>query len=281
MPTLTVNGATVAYSDTGAPTGKPDAPTIVFGHGLLFSKWMFSAQIAALRNDYRCIAVDWRGQGDTPPTESGYDMDTLAGDATELIENLVGAPVHWVGLSMGGFVGQRIAARRPELLRALVLIDTSANPEPLLSAMQDRVLASVYRYIGIRPVRRSVEKVMFARTFRKDPAKRAIIDDWIAQVAQSDRDGIRKAVLGVANRHGVTDEIGSITAPTLVIVGAEDVPTPVKQARRIAEHIPGARLEIVPYCGHSSSIEQPEAITGLIRSFLAVVDTKLAAPAVD
>src|SRR3569623_1268681 len=107
MPTVTVNGATVAYSDTGAPKQKPGAPPVVFGHGLLFSKWMFSAQIAALRDEYRCIGVDWRGQGDTPPTESGYDMDTLSIDAIELIEELVGGAVHWVGLSMGGFVGQR------------------------------------------------------------------------------------------------------------------------------------------------------------------------------
>jgi pimeloyl-ACP methyl ester carboxylesterase len=281
MPTVTVNGATVAYSDTGVPKDKPAAPTIVFGHGLLFSKWMFSAQIAALRSDYRCIAVDWRGQGDTAPTDSGYDMDTLTGDATALLDRLVGAPVHWVGLSMGGFVGQRVAARRPELLRSLVLIDTSADPEPLSSAVQDRVLANLYRYVGITPVRRSVEKVMFAPTFRKDPAKRAIIDDWVDQLARNDRDGIRNAVLAVANRRGVTDEIGSITAPTLVIVGADDVPTPVKQARRIASLIPGARLEIVPFCGHSSTIEQPEAVTGLIRAFLASVDAALAAAATD
>lgn len=281
MPTVTVNGATVAYSDTGPPKARPDAPTIVFGHGLLFSKWMFSAQITALRSDYRCIAIDWRGQGETPPTESGYDMDTLTGDATELIEQLVGAPVHWVGLSMGGFVGQRIAARRPELLRSLVLIDTSANPEPLPSAVQDRVLANLYRYIGIAPVRRSVEKVMFAPTFRKDPGKRAIIEDWVGQLSRNDRNGIRKAVLAVANRRGVADEIGSITAPTLVIVGADDVPTPVKQSRKIVELIPGARLEIVPYCGHSSTIEQPEAVTGLLRPFFAEVDARLAAPAAD
>jgi pimeloyl-ACP methyl ester carboxylesterase len=281
MPTVTVNGVTVAYSDTGVPKHKPDAPTVVFGHGLLFSKWMFGAQIAVLRDDYRCIGVDWRGQGDTPATDAGYDMDTLSVDAIELIEQLVGAPVHWVGLSMGGFVGQRIAARRPELVRSLVLIDTSADAESLSNAVQDRALANLYRYVGIAPVRRSVEKVMFAPTFRKDPAKRAIIDDWVSQLAELDRDGIRKAVLGVANRRGVADEIGSITAPTLVIVGADDVPTPVKRSRRIAELIRGARLEIVPYCGHSSTIEQPEAVTGLIRPFLAGVDAELAARAAD
>jgi 3-oxoadipate enol-lactonase len=63
VPTLTVDGATVAYSDTGVPDGRPDAQTVVFGHGLLFSGWMFAAQIEALRSEYRCVAIDWRGQG--------------------------------------------------------------------------------------------------------------------------------------------------------------------------------------------------------------------------
>src|SRR6266516_2952817 len=123
MPTLTVDGAVIAYSDTGAPAGSPDARTVVFGHGLLMSGRMFDAQIDALRGEYRCIAIDWRGQGDSPPARSGYDMDTLAGDAIALIEQVVGEAVHFVGLSMGGFVGQRVAARRPELVRSLTLLD--------------------------------------------------------------------------------------------------------------------------------------------------------------
>jgi 3-oxoadipate enol-lactonase len=68
MPTISVNGATIAYSDTGAPDGRPDAPTIVFGHGLLFSGWVFHPQIAVMREQYRCVTIDWRGQGDTPAT---------------------------------------------------------------------------------------------------------------------------------------------------------------------------------------------------------------------
>jgi len=281
VPTLTVNGATIAYSDTGAPKGRPDAPAVVFGHGLLFSKWMFSAQIAELRADYRCIAIDWRGQGDTPPTESGYDMDTLSLDAIGLIEQLAVAPVHWVGLSMGGFVGQRIAARRPELLRSLVLLDTSAAPEETSAAIQDRILARLYRFTGVAPVKRPVLKLMLGPTFRRDPSKRAVIEDWIGQLSRTDRVGIGKAVLGVANRRAVLDEIGKITAPTLVIVGADDKPTPVKRSEQIVSLIPGSRLEIVPYAGHSSTVEQPEAVTALIKPFLAEVDSGVTAPASD
>src|SRR4051794_6302530 len=119
MAILQVNGVPIAYTDSGAPADRPDAATIVFGHGLLFSGWQFHEQIEALNDRYRCVTVDWRGQGDTPPTADGYDMDTLTGDAIGLIEQLGVAPVHYVGLSMGGFVGQRIAARRGELLRTL------------------------------------------------------------------------------------------------------------------------------------------------------------------
>src|SRR5262245_30544489 len=127
MPTLKTDGATVAYTDTGAPPDHPDARTIVFGHGLLFSGWMLRDQIADLRDTFRCVTIDWRGQGETPAATSGYDMDTLAADARALIEHLDVGPVHYAGLSMGGFVGQRLAARHPELIRSLTLLDTSAK----------------------------------------------------------------------------------------------------------------------------------------------------------
>jgi 3-oxoadipate enol-lactonase len=272
VPTLTINGASVAYTDTGAPEARPDAPTIVFGHGLLFSGWMFAAQIEALRGEYRCVAIDWRGQGDSPPANGGYDMDTLAGDAIALIEQLGVAPVHYAGLSMGGFVGQRIAARRPELIRSLVLIDTSAEPEDRSAAIQDKLLANIYRVVGMGPVRGPVMKLLFGPTFRGDPQQKPVMDEWIGRISRCDRGGVRQAVLGVANRAGVTDEIRAITAPTLVIVGEHDAPTPVKRSEKIVALIPGARLEIVADSGHSSTLEQPEAVTELLQPFFADVD---------
>lgn len=272
MPTFSNEGATIAYSDTGRPAGRPDAPAVFFGHGLLFSGWMFGAQVEALREDYRCITIDWRGQGDSPAARDGYDMDTLSRDAIALIEQLGIAPVHYVGLSMGGFVGQRIAARRPELVRSLTLLDTSAERESPRGRVEYPLLASVYPLVGIRPLRKPVEDKMLGPTFRRDPRSKPIVDEWISFLARCDRNGIRKAVLAVANRSPVTEEIGQIKAPTLVIVGEHDTATPPARARRIASLISGARLEVVPESGHSSTIEQPEAITALLTSFLAEVD---------
>jgi 3-oxoadipate enol-lactonase len=268
MPMLQLDGVPVSYTDTGAPPGRPDAPTIVFGHGLLFSGWMFRAQVEALRGDFRCVTIDWRGQGQTPATPGGYDMDTLTQDAIGLIEHLGVGPVHYVGLSMGGFVGLRIAARRGELLRTLTLLDTSADPEEPKAARQDKLLAAVYRLVGMKPVAGQVKPIMFGPTFRADPANKPILDEFLAQIARCDRAGLSKAVLAVANRQPIYDEIDRISVPTLVIVGADDVPTPVEKSRRIAERIRGARFEIVPNSGHSSTVEQPDPIIRLLREFL-------------
>jgi pimeloyl-ACP methyl ester carboxylesterase len=268
MPTLLTEGATVAYTDSGAPADRPDAPTIVFGHGLLFSGWMFRDQIAALSSTYRCVAIDWRGQGASPPASGGYDMDTLSRDAAAVIESLDVGPVHFVGLSMGGFIGQRLAARRPELVQSLTLLDTSAEPEAPAAARQDRLLSTVFRLVGLGPVRKPVLKIMFGPAFLADARSKDVIAEWFAQVARSDRAAIRQAVLRVADRPGVLEEIGKITAPTLVVVGEHDQPTPPERARTIAAAIPGARLEIVANCGHSSTIEQPAVLTALIRGFV-------------
>ena len=91
---------------------------------------MFAAQVAEFSKQYRVIAYDHRGQGSSE-VGGPYDMDTVAADAAELIRTLVGGPVHFIGLSMGGFVGMRLAARHPELVKSLVLLETSANAEPL------------------------------------------------------------------------------------------------------------------------------------------------------
>lgn len=269
MPTFEINGITVAYTDTGAPAEHPEAPTIVFGHGLLFGGWMFRAQVAALADRYRCVTIDWRGQGETPAAPDGYDMDTLTGDAIALIEHLGIAPVHWVGLSMGGFVGQRIALHRADLLRSLTLLDTSAGPENPKKVPQYRMLSFLYGFVGAKRLERLVAPIMVGPSFRADPTYREVADEWMDRFDRVDRTGMRKAIAAVIYRKSMEDEVSAIKTPTLVAVGAEDVATPVAKSERLVELIPGARLEVIPKAGHSSTLENPEAVTALISEFLA------------
>lgn len=261
MPFQKVSGAKLHYEITG-----DGAETIVFSHGLLMSGAMFADQAAALAPDYRCICYDHRGQGQSEITEGGYDMDSLAVDAAELIEALDAAPCHFVGLSMGGFVGMRLALTRPELLRSLVLMDTSADPEP--NRKPYRRLAFVGRWLGFRPVVDRVMKIMFGRTFLEDPAKAARREHWRRHLLSLDRRGTYRAAHGVIDRDGVYDRLGRIATPTLILVGEEDVATVPEKSERMRDAIPGARMIRIPGAGHSSSIEQPEGVTEAIRTFL-------------
>ena len=269
MTLVALNGIQLNIHDTGAPAGKPDAPVLVMGHGLLFSTTMWRHQIEALRADYRCVAVDWRGQGATPPTESGFDMDTLYADLVALIEHLDVGPVHYAGLSMGGFVGQRLAARRPDLVRSLILIDTSAGPEDPDKIKRYQLMAAVYGVLGFRPLRSQVSPIMFTPAWLKTSAGKETERTWVAELLPLNRKGVKKAIRGVTDRLPIADELGAVTAPTLVIVGSEDTATPVAKAEAIAAGIKDSRLDVLTGVGHVSTLEDPDRVTSLMREFLS------------
>ncbi|MFI7525011.1 alpha/beta fold hydrolase [Nocardia salmonicida] len=273
MPIIPVDGIPIAVTDTGVPAERPDAATVVFGHGLLFGGWMFRAQLEVLRRDYRCVTLDWRGQGETPPTADGYDMDTLTADAVGVIRALDVGPVHWVGLSMGGFVGQRLAARHGDLLRSLTLLDTSARAEDPTKIGEYHRLAWALRWFGIRPIAGRVATHLFGPSFRASDTGKDVVREWSRRLTGVDRVGLRHAVHGVTERGAVDDELAAITVPTQIIVGADDAATPVPHARQIASLIPHAQLHTIPACGHSSSLEQPQAVTDLLHSFLASIES--------
>jgi pimeloyl-ACP methyl ester carboxylesterase len=258
-----VNGARIWYEESG---NGPE--TIVFSHGLLMNGDMFSNQVAALDNRFRCIVYDHRGQARSEVTESGYDMDTLCEDAAALIRELECDPCHFVGLSMGGFVGMRLAIRHRQLLKSLVLMDTTADPEPEQNKGPYRRLAFIGRWLSFRLVLRPLMKIMFGKSFLEDRSKQAEREKWRAHLLSLDPVGTARAAHGVIDREGVYDQLGAINTPTLIIVGDEDVATPPAKSERMKEGIDRARLEIIPGAGHSSSIEQPEAVTRVIEDFL-------------
>jgi len=268
MPIAHVNGADVHYTDTGSPPGKPDAPAVVFGHGLLFSGWMFSHQVEALEDHYRCVTIDWRSQGQSPMARDGHDMDTLTSDVLGLLDHLGLDAVHYVGLSMGGYVGMRLAARHPERVLSLALLDTGSGPEDADKVSKYRLLANVYLVVGPGPLRRQIEPLMFGPMIRSDAAGQEVLNQWFGLLRGTSRAGIRRAVLGVVERTPVDDELGDIRARTLVAVGADDVSQEPYKSEALAAAIDGAKLEIVPDAGHSSTIEQPAVLTRLIREHL-------------
>lgn len=264
MPHLTTNGVSFYYEDTGGPN-----PAIVFSHGLLMSNRMFAAQVDALKDRYRCVAYDHRGQGQSSdPGGRAHDMETCFRDAVAIIEGLDARPCHFVGLSMGGFVGMRLAARRPDLLYSLSLLETSAESEPADNVPKYRKMAFVAGWFGTRRVVDRVMPILFGKTFMADPAMAQVRAAWRAEIAARPRSIVR-AVRGVIEREDVLEEITSIRLPTLVVVGDEDAATPPPKARRIQQLIPGSRLARIAAAGHSSTVEQPAEVTRVLSDFLA------------
>ena len=265
MPTLAVNGTQLYYEDSGpGSTGE----TIAFSHGLLWSTVMFAPQIAALRARYRCIAWDHRGQGQSASDHRAcIGIELVTQDAIALLEQVAGGPVHFAGLSMGGFVGMRIAARRPELVTKLILIETSSDPEPIENVPRYRLLSAVARAVGTRIIAKRVAAIMLGKTIREDAARRAELARYIA--VMTGRRDIWRAVNGVIDRAGIHDEVQRIAAPTLVLVGTEDLATPLLKAEKLAGAIRGARLAQIPRAGHSSTVESPREVTAAIADFLA------------
>ena len=264
MPMLEVNGANIHYEEHGA-----GPETIVFAHGLLWSGRMFDEQVRALRGQYRCITYDLRGQGLSEVTASGYDLDTLTADAAALISALRCAPCHFAGLSMGGFIGQRLALRHPELLRSLILLETSADPEDEAARGRYRLLAVVARWFGLRVVADKVMPIMFGRKFLEDPARARDREVWRSRMIGNDRIGVIRAVKGVIDREGVYDQLDRITTPTLIIVGDQDVATVPEKAGRMHARIAGSKLVVIPGAGHTSTVEEPAAVNEALGDFLA------------
>jgi 3-oxoadipate enol-lactonase len=265
MPNIELNGTSLYYEDTGDGSS---GETIAFSHGLLWCTEMFAPQIAALRGRYRCLAWDHRGQGKSASDHRHtIDMELLAQDAIALLDRLAPGGVHFAGLSMGGFVGMRVAARRPDLVRSLILIETTIDPEPLATVQRYRLLNRIFRYLGPRVVQGRVAPIMLGRTILADPSRRAEVARYTALMTS--RRDVWKAANGVIDRAGMTaEELARIRVPTLVVVGDEDVATPRKKAEGMAAAIAGARLVAIPRAGHSSSVEEPAAVTQAIESFL-------------
>ena len=260
---MRINGAELHVEDTGGA-----GPAIVFSHGLLWSTAMWRSQVEAFRGRHRCIAYDHRGQGRSEVTASGYDMDTLAEDAAALIGQLDAAPAHFVGLSMGGFVGMRLAARRGELLRSLVLMDTASDSEPWRNLPRYAAMNFLTRFVGAGPFVPAVMKIMFARPFRQDPHRAGLREGMAREILCNDVTGMRRAVNGVMSRKPLSaEELARIEAPTLVISGAEDSAIVPERSMRTAARIRGARFLGVPRAGHTAAIEEPEAVNRALREF--------------
>jgi pimeloyl-ACP methyl ester carboxylesterase len=262
--TVRVNGADLAIEERGTATG---SESILFCHGVLLNRRIFDRQMDALADRYRCVAFDFRGHGRSQVTDHGYGVDELTADAAEVIQALGLGPVHVVGHSLGAFVGLRLAARQPELVRSLVVLSASADRQSRSDVLRYRLLQAMARRVGIAPLAGSLIATLFGKEFRADPDRAAEREAWRHDIATMSLRGALLAVDGVLAREAIVAELSRIAAPTLVVVGDRDPAAPRRLGERIRAGIPGARLVTVP-TGHTSPVERPDLVTAAIEEHL-------------
>ncbi|MDP7650811.1 MAG: alpha/beta fold hydrolase [Rhodospirillales bacterium] len=223
---------------------------------------MWDAQVPALVRDYRVLRYDTRGHGATEGTPPPYSIDLLVDDARALLDALNIASVHFVGLSLGGMIGQLFAVRYPAFLKSLVLCDTSSHMPPE-TLWEDRIQTAEDG--GIAAMAPATIERWFTAPFReRSAAEIERIGGMIRKTELAGYVGCCRAIQAMNQ----TALLPQITAPTLIVVGADDPSTTVAASEIIQRAVAGSELVVLDNAAHLSNIEQPEAFNRAMTGFI-------------
>ena len=257
---ITANGISINYTLEGPAT----APVVTMSHSLATDLSMWDPTVPAL-SGFRVLRYETRGHGQTEAPKGAYTLDQLADDALALLKALGIAKTHWVGLSMGGMIGQTLALKAPHVFASLSLCDTSSRvPAEAKPQWADRIKTAETQ--GMEPLVESTLGRWFTEPFRK--SRKDVVDKVAVMIRNTPVAGYAGCCAAISTLD-VTDKISAIKLPTIAIVGEDDPGTPVAAHKVIVEKIAGAKLEILKSAAHLSNMEQPEAFNKALSGFLA------------
>ncbi len=239
--------------------GPENAPAVVFANSLGTDLRLWDAALKLLP-EIRALRFDKRGHGLSDLGGGPVSIADLAEDAAALIEAEAGGPVVFVGLSIGGMIGQSLAASRPDLVRALVLSNTAPK---MGDAESWRARVAAVRAGGVGSIAEAVMQRWFGPAFRAGPE----LALWRNMLARTDPKGYVAACEALATAD-LTASTAKLRLPTLVIGGEADGASPPDLVRGLADLIPGAAFHLIPEAGHLPCVETPEAFAALLAPFL-------------
>ena len=239
---------------------------VVLLHGYPFNRSMWREQMEALSRNYRVIAPDLRGHGETTVTSQPATMEEMARDVVALLDKLGIERVTLCGLSMGGYVTLALYRRFPLRVRALVLADTRPQADTEEARLNREEQAVRILKEGMPAIAEDfLKKVLTPATLTEKPDLVARVREMILQ---TDPQGAASALRGMAARPDQTAFLEEILAPTLILVGSEDQITPPKDAELMRREIRGSRLEILDGASHLSNLERPAEFNRALLDFL-------------
>lgn len=257
-----INNATINLIDEGPRNGQP----VLFVHGFPFSHAMWSEQLRVVSQQYRAIAYDVRGHGESLVGDGQYTIEGHVEDLIALIDHLALPPVVIVGLSMGGYIALRALERNPERFRAAVLCDTRSEADNNEGKLRRAAGAVAVKRDGSAVFADGFVKAVFAAhsLAAKPDAVRAIHD----VIRSTPPLSIAGTLIALAARTDTTASLEALSLPTLILVGEHDVTTPPAASQAMHERIRGSELFIVPDAAHMSNLENPEFFNEKLLYFL-------------
>jgi 3-oxoadipate enol-lactonase len=264
MPHIKVNGVNLYYEEQGS-----GSEAVVLAPGVMWDSEMFRTQLLHLKQHYRVIVYDHRGTGQSDKPRKNLDMDTLAEDARELINALGARPCHFVGHCLGGVVGLRLAARYPECLRSLTLINTTAEVEPRENMPVYTKLIKEVRWWGMWLYSGKFMPFLFCKQFvaSKDAEVVRVRKFWRTRLRRVKLTASLRSLEAYLKRRSIEDELRYVSCPTLVVCGDEDRFTLPSKGERIAASVRGADVVHIGHAGHNAPIEAGGHVNQLLTQF--------------
>jgi 3-oxoadipate enol-lactonase len=257
---ILANGIQINYELTGLE----GAPVVMLSHSLASSLVMWNPQLESLEAHFQVLRYDMRGHGDSDAPDGAYTLELLAEDAVALLDVLGIDTVHFVGLSIGGMIGQGLALNHADRLKSLTLCDTSAiMPDEAQPILQERIAAA--RENGMADqVDGTLQRWFSPQYLKENPPEVEMIRQQVRATPLAGYIGCSEALRGL----NYLERLSEIKLPTLIMVGEEDPGTPVAASEAIHERIAGSQLVILPSARHLSNVEQAEAFNKSLMGFL-------------
>ncbi|MBK6402640.1 MAG: 3-oxoadipate enol-lactonase [Rhodocyclaceae bacterium] len=258
MTTIRANGIDIRHDVQGS------GPWLILSHSLATDLSMWDDQMAALTPHFRVLRFDTRGHGGTSAPDGAYDFAWLTADVLWLMERLGIGRAHFCGISLGGMIAQHVALAAPEKIDRLVLVSTTSAYGPEARALWAERIAAV-RTGGMAPLVAPTLERWFTAPYRAArPEVMARVGAMIAATPAAGYIGCGQAIPLM----DTTARLAQLRCPALVIAGADDAGMPPAMGRRIADHLPGARLKVIESAAHLCNIEQKDSFNSSLLEFL-------------
>ena len=239
---------------------------LVLLHAFPLSSQMWAPQLERL-TDRRVVTPDQRGFGASPLEADAPDLDRCADDVVALLDRFGLDRVVLGGLSMGGYVAMALLRRHPERVQALLLADTKAGADPEPARANRLRIADAVEARGSAVLVEEVLPALLGQTTAD--TRPDVVDSVRAMVEQAPPPAAAWAQRAMAARPDSFDVLASTDVPALVVVGAEDLLSPLDDARAMADALPQGRLVVLEGAGHLSAVETPDAFAGAVREWLS------------